>query len=231
MTEIAEKSVVSKIFSIFWEPSVTFTSLHHKTRWYDVVIPLLIIAALTVAMMPYITPIAMQEQIAKIENSSRLSDAQKEATLARMQGQATPVSSYIAAPIALVVKVLIVALCIWFAGNFVLGGEARFITMFAVTAYVDLIDIISMAVKYPIIISQQTLKVYTSPALFLEESSSFVFRFLASLDIFAAWKLILLSIGLGIVNNIKSKNAFWTLLVMWLIYCVIAALLAGLIKI
>ena len=221
----------SKMLSLFWEPSSTFSALKARTTVYDVVIPLLIVAVVSMLLIPVITPVAMQEYKTRIENSERLTDAQKEEQIERLENRGNELTRYVMATVTLVLKVLVVALFAWFAGNFVLGGEARFLPVLAIAAYVGLVDLISIAVKYPLMISQETTRIYTSPALFLPESTTFLYRFLATLDIFAIWKLVLLGIGVGIINQIKTNKVFWTLLIMWLLYCVAAAGLGGLVKI
>jgi len=44
MTEAIEKSVFAKLISVFWEPSATFKSLKIKTQWFDIVLPILLVA-------------------------------------------------------------------------------------------------------------------------------------------------------------------------------------------
>ncbi|RKY54848.1 MAG: hypothetical protein DRP89_04430 [Candidatus Neomarinimicrobiota bacterium] len=231
MTEAVEKSIFTKLISIFWEPSATFRSLKIKTRWFDIVIPILLVSLVSIISIPYVTPIAIEQQKSRIEKSERLSDEQKEMAFERMDKQVGSVVPYVSAPISVAVKCVIIALIMWFAGNFLLGGESKFVPVFAVTAYACLIDIIAVAVKVPLMVSQQTMKVYTSPALFFEESSTFLFRFIATLDVFALWKVILISIGLGVIYDLKTSKAFWVILLLWLGYCVMASLLGGLVKI
>jgi len=231
MIEAVEKSIFTKLISIFWEPSATFRSLKIKTRWFDIVIPILLVSLVSIISIPYVTPIAIEQQKSRIEKSERLSDEQKEMAFERMDKQVGSVVPYVSAPISVAVKCVIIALIMWFAGNFLLGGESKFVPVFAVTAYACLIDIIAVAVKVPLMVSQQTMKVYTSPALFFEESSTFLFRFIATLDVFALWKVILISIGLGVIYDLKTSKAFWVILLLWLGYCVMASLLGGLVKI
>jgi len=231
MTEAIEKSVFAKLISVFWEPSATFKSLKIKTQWFDIVLPILLVALGSIISIPYVTPIAIEQQKARIEKSERLSDEQKEMAFERMDKHAGSIIPYVSTPISIAVKCVFIALVMWFAGNFLLGGESKFVHVFAVTAYACLIDIIAVAVKVPLMVSQQTMKVYTSLALFFEESSSFLFRFMATLDIFALWKVILLSIGLGVIYDLKTSKVFWVVLLLWLGYCVIASLLGGLVKI
>jgi len=84
MNEIKEKSIASKIASLFWEPSETFKTLKNKINWADLVIPMLIIIVARLMSSSYIIPIAMSDTKARIENSERLSDAQKEAGLVKI---------------------------------------------------------------------------------------------------------------------------------------------------
>ncbi|HPB01226.1 MAG TPA: hypothetical protein PLS75_07420, partial [Candidatus Marinimicrobia bacterium] len=95
----------------------------------------------------------------------------------------------------------------------------------------NLVDIIANAVKVPLMLSQQTVRIYTSPALFLQDNSTFWFRFFANLDLFVLWKVILLGIGVGIITKVKTSKSIWTILICWIIYCLAVAGLGGLAKV
>ncbi|MDD5765874.1 MAG: hypothetical protein PHW79_06485 [Candidatus Marinimicrobia bacterium] len=219
-----------KAISVFWEPSATFASLKQHTTWMDVIIPLLIVVIVSIVTLPYISPIAVSYQKGLIEKSERFTDEQKDAVYQRMEKQTNPLKMSIMTTISIIVKALVITLVLWFAGNFLLGGEAKYLVIFALTAYVGLIDLASMAVKYPLIISQQSIQIYTGPALFFEDNGSFLFRFLTTLDIFAVWKVIVSSIGLSVIYNKKLGKSVTIVTILWLIYGVGASLLGGLTK-
>lgn len=219
-----------KAISVFWEPSATFASLRQHTTWMDVIIPLLIVVIVSIVTLPYISPIAVSYQRGLIEKSERFTDEQKDAVYQRMEKQTNPLKMSIMTTISIIVKALVITLVLWFAGNFLLGGEAKFLVIFALTAYVGLIDLASMAVKYPLIISQQSIQIYTGPALFFEDNGSFLFRFLTTLDIFAVWKVIVSSIGLSVIYSKKLGKSVTIVTILWLIYGVGASLLGGLTK-
>jgi len=231
MSENQEKTILSKILTLFWEPSGTFQSLKTKISWLDILIPLLIVVIISLIATSYIVPIAINDQKVRIENSEKLSDVQKEAIIERMESKADSPVQYITTSIATVVKVLILATVMLFVSNFLLGGEVKYFTMLGITAYVGLVDVVSLGIKTPMIVSQDTTKVYTSLALLLEESEQFLFRFFANIDVFAIWKIFLFSIALGIILDKKTSKPFWIITIIWLIYAVAAALLAGLVKI
>jgi len=231
MKEIQKKTIPSKLFTLFWEPSSTFRSLKVKTNWLDIVIPLLILTIMSLILTPYIVPIAMTEQKARIESSERLTDIQKESIIERMESKADSPVQYISTAVAIIVKTLVLAAVMLFIGNFLFGGETRYKTMLGVTAYVGLVDVVSLGLKTPLIVSQGTTKIYTSLALLFEENSSFIFRFMTNIDAFALWKIVLFSIALGVIIDKKASKPFGVIIVIWLLYAVVAALLAGFAKI
>jgi hypothetical protein len=231
MSENIESSILAKIFGIFWEPSKTFKSLNFKTHWFDIVIPLVLIIAVGIAAFTQIKPIVLNERIAMVQKSERLNDTQKEFYINRITKQVNSFFTYIISAISIVIKYLIITLVMWFIGNIILGGEASFLPIWGMTLYTGLIDIISTAVKTPLILSQGTLKVYTSLALFLQESQTFLFRLAGAIDIFAIWKVTLLSFGLGVFYKQKAVKVFWLVLLFWLLYCILAAGLGSLVKI
>jgi hypothetical protein len=231
MKENQEKTMPSKLLTLFWEPSSTFRSLKVKTNWLDIVIPLLIVTIMSLLLTPYIVPIAMTEQKASIESSERLTDIQKETIIEHMESKADSPVQYITTAVAIVVKTLVLAAVMLFIGNFLLGGETKYKTMLGVTAYVGLVDVVSLGLKTPLIVSQGTTKIYTSLALLFEENSSFIFRFMTNIDAFALWKIVLFSIALGVIIDKKASKPFGIIIVIWLLYAVVAALLAGFAKI
>ncbi|MCK4641345.1 MAG: YIP1 family protein [Candidatus Marinimicrobia bacterium] len=231
MSENQEKTILLKILSLFWEPSGAFQSLKTKISWLDILIPLLIVIIISLISTSYIVPIAITEQKVLIETSERLTDIQKETIIERMESKADSPVQYITTAIAVIVKALVLAAVMLFVGNFLLGGEVKYFTMIGVTAYVGLVDVVSLGIKTPLIVSQETTKVYTSLALLLEESEQFLFRFFANIDVFAIWKIVLFSIAIGIILDKKASKPFWIITIIWLIYAVAAAALAGLVKI
>ncbi|MBU4444342.1 hypothetical protein KJ656_04570, partial [bacterium] len=85
-------------------------------------IPLLIVAIISLIATSYIVPIAINDQKVRIENSEKLSDVQKETIIERMESKADSPIQYITTSIATVVKVLVLALVMLFVSNFLLGG-------------------------------------------------------------------------------------------------------------
>ncbi|HDP68198.1 MAG TPA: hypothetical protein ENN20_06825 [Candidatus Marinimicrobia bacterium] len=230
MNDSAKKSIISKIVAIFWEPSATFQVLKMRIHWTDLVIPMLIVVCVSLVSSIHIIPIALDETKARIENSDALSDTQKEAALEQIEKRANSPFQYVSTVVAIGVKWLVLAAVMLMIGNFFLGGELKYKTLLGVTAYISLIDAVNTGIKTPLIVSQNTTKIYSSLALFMEESRSFFYRFASNIDLFAIWKIILFSIALGTLLNKKANKPFYPIMIIWLLYAVAAALLAGLAK-
>lgn len=231
MSDEVKKSVFSKIIAIFWEPSAAFRALAVKSGWLDVIAPLILIILSSVASMPYVTPLAIEDQKDRIARSERLSDEQKAMAYDRIDQQVNSSRPYLIGPIFLLVRTAVVAAILLFVGNFLFGGEVKYQSMLAVSAYGSLVDIVATGVKVPLMLSQQTVRIYTGPAILLQDDSTFLFRFFTNLDIFVFWKVILMAIGVGVIARIKTKKAFWAILTCWLVYCLAVAGVGGLVKI
>ncbi|MBN2279067.1 MAG: YIP1 family protein [Candidatus Marinimicrobia bacterium] len=224
-------SQLSKIISVFWEPSKTFKALSEKVSVLDIIIPLLLTLIVAWVSIPYTTPIALKEQQAKMESSERfqnLPQEQKDQIMERMDKGGNPVIAYVVSPVAIIIYTLLLALIILMVSNFMLGGDRKFGELWALGLYAGLIDIVASAIKIPLMVQKGSLKVYTSLAVFMEESSDFVFNFMTKMDIFTLWKVVVIAIGISVFTRKSLTNPLIIMIVLWLIYGAVSALLMGL---
>lgn len=220
-------SFFNKIISVFWEPTKTFEAISNKISALDILIPIILLSVVSWITIPYITPIAIKTQKAKIEQSDRIPDEQKQQIIEKMEEKQKPFLGYIFAPVGIIIGTALMGLVFLFMGNFMLGGEAKFKSVWSVVLYGSLVDLVATAVRVPLMIQKGTLAVYTSVAIFMNESSTFLFRFMKHIDVFSLWKIILFSIGLSILYKKKLSNVLIIIIVIWIVYCLAAAALAG----
>ena len=111
-----------------------------------------------------------------------------------------------------------------FVGNFVLGGKASYKQMFALFTWANMVSIVELLVKMVLILQKNSAEVYTSLALFMDPSKSktFLFQLLNAVDIFAIWKVILWSIGFGIIYRFSAKKSYITVITMYVLYVLIS---------
>lgn len=197
----------------------------------DIVIPLILILSMTIAATHLVSPISTQDVQSMINKSERLGDEQKALALERFERQQASVMKYVGGIVTILMKIVVVAGILIAVNNFVFAGEIRFIQSVSAVAYVNLIDLIAWAVRLPLIFAQETIRIYTGPALFVAESKSYWFNFLAGLDIFAFWKVVLLAIGVGVFTGKRSKSVFIIWMSLWLIFVAVMAALSGLTRI
>ena len=221
-------SYLTKIISVFWEPTKTFKALSEKISIFDIIIPLLLIIMTSYITTPLIKPVIKKTIRTKIEQINNLPDEKKEEIIEKQMKQQDSFWGYVIIPFAIAIGSLIMGGVFLFVGNFVLGGEVKFLPVWAVVAYSSLVDLIASAVKIPLIIQKQTLEVYTSIAIFLQDNGSFLFNFAKHLDVFSLWKLILIAIGLSVLYKKKLSKVLIIIMVIWVIYCAAVAGLAGL---
>ncbi|MCF7740869.1 MAG: YIP1 family protein [Candidatus Marinimicrobia bacterium] len=227
LNEVKEVGLLSKIISIFWEPSKTFKSISQKTHWWDVVIPILLITIVTWITIPYIAPVSTEMAKDRIQKSERLNETQKEQALENIENQ-NPVFRYVMPPISNLIMIAVIAAVMWMAGNFFLSGERKFLPVLGMTSYVYLINILASAVKTPLIVSKNSMEVYTGLATIIPKSDSFLFRVAMHVDIFAVWKVVLLGIGLGILYKTKQSRSLKVSFAIWIIYILGASAAGGL---
>lgn len=214
---------LKRIASIFWEPSKTFQSIKEKVSWMDFFFPFLVIVIVSLATVPYVTPIAVKEQVARIEKSDKIPEARKQEIIERIESSPMGVRTYIVSPIVIAVSIFITALLIQLVSNFILGGEVKFLTAVAVYSYANLVGVLGYLIKVPLMVSRGTTQVYTSLAVFMEPSGSFIFKFFNAIDVFTIWKVLLIGLGIGILTETKPSKAITVMLISWLILASIIA--------
>ncbi|HPD25743.1 MAG TPA: hypothetical protein P5078_01315, partial [Candidatus Marinimicrobia bacterium] len=153
MRDDENKTIFGKIVSIFWEPSATFHALAFKTGWLDIVVPLLLVLLVSLAVTPHIMPLTVEEQKDYIAQSDRLTDEQKAQAYDQVDQRADLTRAYIVGAVFIVFRTAVVAGVLILVSNFLFGGEVKYKSMLAVSAYANLVDIIANAVKVPLMLS------------------------------------------------------------------------------
>ena len=107
----------------------------------------------------------------------------------------------------------------------IFGGEGSYGQMMAVYAYPSLIGLVKTIVVVPLMVSKQTMLVYTGLGILLSDDllKTFAGQFLAGLDLFTIWQAILTAMGLSIVGKISSGKAYGTVMILVVIAIAIAA--------
>lgn len=223
-----EMSVVQKLVNIFTSPARVFESLAKKPDW---LIPVIVIVVLSIASGYLLKDIQIAEQKKFFMNSEKFTEEQKEQILQRFEdGKDSPMQHVqMIGGIAVwtFASVLLVAGLFLFTGNFIFGGAANYKQLLAIYAWGSMISIIELIVKVPLIISKESMKVYTSLALLFDkpDQASTLFKLANAVDLFSIWRLAVWAIGLGVVYKF-SQGKSWAIVLIW--YVVYVAVSIGL---
>lgn len=232
-----ELSVFQRIWGIFVKPVQVFEYLRVKP---DFLVPLILIILVSVAVNLKVYDIAIQDQIAKIEENDRIPDEQKDLIIDRMEesrhGTKRIINSFVVPPVSVLIIFALVSAIFLFIGNILLGGKARFAQIFSIYCYSYLIiTIAGTIVKLPLWLAKQTMQVETSLALLVPETASkTLHNILSSFDIFTLWFLVVFGIGFAVIYRFSQLKGILSVFIAWFIWVLItkvalASVLGGLI--
>ncbi len=227
---------INNLINLFVSPGRLFETIRKRTNWKDVLIPLSVLVVLGVLSLGLLKDLLIEVQlsqaVARIENDSRIPVDKKDEFILQMEDRftnPTPFMEAIAwvnAGLSIPIRVLFMALVLLVIGNAMLGGAVAYGKLVHMTAYVYLVNIVEQAVKVPLMLNRWSVEVYTGLGLpGLGEKGSFLHNFLAGMDFFAFWRIVLMAIGMGILYQRETKSFLWALIVFWLLQ---VAILAGL---
>lgn len=210
------------IGNIFGAPSEAFTALKEQPSWF---MGFIIIAVVSIGIAWAILPFA--EQMARTKMLESGMDA---AQMEQGQAMAELFSSIglLLTPLPLLIKWLI------FAGLFYLGvqllGSSKALTfksMFAAVVYSELILVFSTLINAALLLCfkdisdiQKSIDLQMIPGLHLlfgdHPLGTLQLTLLSQVTPFAIWYLIVLSVGVAIVADLKRKRVEWLVVLVWL---------------
>ena len=216
-TQDENKTVLQRIFGLFLTPRATFSALAQSIGMLDLLVPFLILLALSVGSQRLVGPLALEEQRERILQSERFTDEQKDTILERMEGAINKPSRYLLGGVTLIVWYAILGGVIMFFGAFILSGQASYKDTLAVVLYANLVGVVEWVVKTPLILQTGTTKVETGLALLLPGSldGTLIYRFFHRLDFFAMWKVFLVALGVALIYKVEEKRARTVLFGAW----------------
>lgn len=222
---VADMNILQRIFGIFTGPAAVFKYLRAKP---DFLVPLLLAILIGMSSGFLFYDIAINDQIATIEQNDRIPDDQRGQILDRMEesktGSMRLISPLVIGPLIIFVFYLLITLIFWFIGNVLLGGKAKFKQVFSILSYSYLIIIVlETIVKIPLILSKQTLKIDMSPGILIDTAgmSETLSRFIGSFDIFHIWFLLVFGIGFSIIYGFSKLKSLVSVFIAWLLYVVV----------
>jgi hypothetical protein len=224
VTEFEKQSLISKTINIYTKPSIVFNEVKKSSSWWY---PFTIAAVLTVISVLLTTDLQIQAQREFINNSEIIPEENKVEMLDALENQGIvnrKIAPALGGIFSIGVSYLVIAGALLFFGNFIYGGQVKFSRVFAMTCWGGMIYLPEIIVKLPLMLVNNTLKVYTSPALFMgsDASNSLLFDLLDAFDVFAIWRIVVFAIGFAVIYNFSIKKSYTAVISLYVIYTAVS---------
>ncbi len=229
-------SFPQRVIGVFVTPLETFADIARRPAFIAPVILLMLSSfAVTYTISKRIGVEAIVER--EFANNPRLADMPSER---REQAMATATTfaryAMFASPIIfLPLSILIISGVLLAMGNFVMGGEAEYKQMLAVTAYgmlpgvlYALLAIVLVFIKNPADFDVQNMAATNLALLFDAAEHRVLHRLGASLDLFSFWQIFLLGTGVAAATRISRAKGIIAVAIPWALWVLGAAGLAAL---
>jgi hypothetical protein len=134
------------------------------------------------------------------------------------------------APAIVPLTIVVIGFVVHGIARLALGGDGRVVQSLAVTTHAYLINVVGELVRVSLMLAKGSPEVFLGPAALLPGAleGTFLFRFMGQLDVFAAWKVVLIGIGLAIAHRLDMARVVRVLVILWLAWAVLMAVLGGL---
>ncbi len=219
--------MISNLINVLTAPASTYETILEQKSWREALLPIIFLFVLAMftgwLLQDLIADFQWTESERRIENMTQLSAEQKsdllDKTYERVYGGGSgKYFGFIMMGLTWPIRILVMSLMAMLVGNMFFGGSGSYGKVFAITSFAYSASIVEYLVKTPLQYFTDNIKVYTGLGLLdLGEEGSFLFNFMAGVDIFSFWRIILISIGMGVLYRKSTKSFIVALTVLWLV--------------
>lgn len=226
-------STAGRILGILRRPRSTFEAAVSTPRWAGLLL-LLFVVYFGVSAGLFSTEVGQQALVDQWENTAiafgqpvddaRYADWQSQSERAMPYAALTALATGPAAAL-----LLAVVLCGWF--TLVRGGKASFAQVLTVVACASVILMLRYLVAGPLQYARESLASPTTLGLVFRvmDQGSPAARFVALIDVFVIWWLVVLSIGMSVLYKLRTRNLLLQFLAVYVgIALVLTATMAAL---
>lgn len=226
--EAAPKSLVARFVGIVMSPRETFRSVAAHPKWFGMLaITTLIIAACSAA--PMFTEAgreaALDKQVSQMQSFGMQVNDEMYARMQQSMKNA-PYTTFGAILVFGPVMAVIFTGILFAVFSAVMGGEASFKQLFAVTIHAGVISAVGQLFTAPLNLARGAVGSATSLAVLVPmiAEGSFLGRLLGMIDLFVIWWVFVLAVGLGVLYKRRTQPIAWSL---YGVYAVIALVVAA----
>jgi len=215
---------MKKIINTFFSPGALFKQLKEKPEWLMPLIIVLLITAFSAVLTVNMTKGVMMSKQEEVLRDKGMTDEQIEQAQQFLQRPITMVFSAIGALFYSIIILLIFSAVI---NVFIpiLGGKGGFKLVFSVVCFSSLVTALGSLIKLILVAVTKSPYVSTSFTLFAPNLAieSFNYKLLSGFDFFSIWQMILISMGISLTNEIKQKNGYILVFLIWIVLIFVGA--------
>ena len=210
-------SSFSKIIGIYFKPKEVFASLKAKSNWLA---PFILISLLSL-VFGYLTYEPRMADIKEnVLSNPQYTEEQRAAIETQFEQQAGGKWTTVFTPVGVLIYLMCITLVLFLVFNVFFGGKGSFKNMLSIFTYSCLVGIPAMIVQTPLILAKNSIeKVHTDLAVLLpvDLSDKFYYQFLAGLDFFNFWQVLLIATGISIFYQMTFKKSLTTVMMLWIL--------------
>ena len=225
------KSLFARFVGVLTSPRETFADVAANPRWLGMMVLVLLVTAICTGgfFSTQVGQTAWLDQVAERAQQSgqEIPEAQWAGMekMARYMGPIYAGSTLVFAPLMwLVMSGLLFAVF-----NAALGGDSSFRQLFAVFVHSSAVTVVQQLFVTPLNYVRESATSATNLSVFLPmlDESSYVAKFLGTIDLFLIWWLVVLAIGLGVLYRRKTAPIATGLFIVYGIVAIIIAAVTG----
>jgi hypothetical protein len=214
-------SLPARIVQVFVTPATLFDALKTTPKWIGAALVVVGLGLVVQALIP-------AEMIREMALSSLPSDAPPEqvAAVEQFMGVSNVIRwvGTIVFPILLMLFVSGFILLVW---NAILGGEAAFPAVLACTAHSYIVWAAGGLITMPLVLARQDLRTTFSLHLLTPwlDSGTYAYRFMAGLNLFGIWTMILLGVAVSrLYPKVSAVSASTVMIGAYVVFKAISAI-------
>ncbi|MFH1861903.1 MAG: YIP1 family protein [bacterium] len=219
------------VIGVFAAPLKTFEAIAAQPVW---VFPLAIILIVIAITTYFSIPAIQADSAGALEEYLLKQDLTSEQAQSIRDGSKTQIERF-SAPMAVVTTLLISLIAsavLFFVGNILLGGNAKYKQMFSLYCWSGLIGVLREILRLPISLQKVSMKVYFGPALLFppEAEQTALYKAAAALDVFTVWRVLLLAVAFMVLYRFSFAKSAVTLFIVYTLVVAGGILLSGLVS-
>jgi hypothetical protein len=213
------KNPFERIIGVFVSPEPTMQDIAARPSW---LIPLIILMVIGAFSGFFLKEVILQSQLEAMEKRNMTAEQIEQARpmMEKMMTYTAPLMPLIVTPL----MYLVIAGVLMFVGSVILGGEARFASLFSVTCWSGMISVLGSIINIPVMANRQVMESATSLSILLspDAKDTFLYNLLSQIDLFWIWWVVVLGFGFAAAYKYSTRKAMTTVFVLWAIFIAIS---------